>query len=345
MSFEDEEFCTLEDDDMGYCERCGGRLGSNGNCEICGDSHKWTWLLKNSSGEVECSVCGTEIVKTRRHCFSCGAKNEAAFKKGDTYCPNCGNALENEICPNCGKRKNDILIRTIKPENTRYCPTCGEKIYVDDYFCFRCGNENYINKPLLNKPVTQQQEKQDEIIIPKRINMDDYRCPECGGYFDMEGFCWKCGVERFTVSVRKLKRSEARHCPVCWEVISIKDKFCPYCGMETYRCSQPEVSKASEAKKEAKIPDCIKNEKPVRYNSKPNTTLWLVLGIISLVICCLPTGIGTIICSIGAKRAINEDDYYLAKKKIGFAKFWFFLGGGIIFALIILSAIVQVYGN
>lgn len=347
MSFEDEDFCAIGgDDDMGFCERCGGRIGNDGKCETCGDSYKWTWLLPEDSDKVECASCGTDICKTRRYCFSCGAKNKAAFKKGDKYCPRCGNAFEGEICPNCGKGKNDTLVRTIKPEDVRYCPTCGEKISASDYFCFYCGNENYINKPLENKPDIRQEEKPEEIIIPRRIHPDDYHCPECGGYFDMEGFCWKCAVDRVKVSVRKLKQSEARRCPFCREVISVKDKFCTYCGEKVHR-GKPEPVKEVKPKPENKY-DYDNREEARRYKAdyscekNLNTTLWLVLGIVSLVICCMPTGIGTIVCSLKAKNCVNEGDISRARKKLRTAKIWFFIGGAIIASLMIASVVIQV---
>lgn len=280
-------------------------------------------------------------------------KNELAFKKGDNYCPKCGNAFEGGICPNCGKEKNDFLVRTVNPEDVRYCPTCGEKISASDYFCFYCGNENYINKPLKNKPEAPQNEKEEEIIIPRRIALDDYHCPECGGYFNMEGFCWKCAIDRVKVSVRKLKRSEARRCPICREVISVKDKFCPYCGERTCR-TKPEPVKKPE-------PEPFENTKPkpenkydndnrevvkrysadYSYEKNLNPNLWLILGIVSLIICCMPTSIGTIVCSIQAKNCEGEGDISRARRKLRAAKVWFFIGCAIVASLMIASVIIQ----
>lgn len=359
-SFDDEDFCEIEgDDDLGYCQRCGGRIGKDGNCEICGDNHKWTWFLPEKSDKVKCTNCGTDIYKTRRYCFSCGEKNEAAFKKGERYCPKCGVAFENGVCPNCGKEKNNILLRTIKPEDLRYCAVCGEKTSVNDYFCFYCGNENYINEPVEYRPDISQEKKTEDIIIPRRIHPDNYHCPECGGYFDMEGFCWTCAVDRVEVSVRKLKVEDARYCPFCGEIISVKDDFCTYCGEKVHRKGQepesvkkpePEpVKKPEPVKTTAKIPEQSKTTQSPGYSgyyfADLHTTLWLVLGIVSLVICCLPTGIGTIICSIGAKKAENELEYDLAKRKTIFAKIWFFAGCAIVLAFMVAAVIIQVTTN
>lgn len=353
-NFENEEILVIpDDDDLGYCQRCGGKFNNKVICEVCGDTEEWAWHTPRNKNKIECANCGNEIYEVRRYCFSCGAKNELAFKKGDKYCPKCGNAFENGICPNCGKEKNDVLLRTIKPEDLRYCAVCGEKTSADDYFCFYCGNENYINEPVEHRPDISQEEKPEEIIIPRRIHPDDYHCPECGGYFDMEGFCWNCAVDRVKVSVRKLKVKDARYCPFCREIISVKDDFCTYCGEKVHRKGpEPESVKKPEPEQEkpaAKIPEQLKTTQPAGYDgyyfADLHTTLWLVLGIVSLVICCLPTGIGTIICSLGAKRAENELEYDIAKRKTIFAKIWFFAGCAIVAALMIASVIIQVTTN
>ncbi len=353
-NFDDEDFCIIDvDDDFGYCERCGGRIENDGKCEICGDDHKWTWLLTKNADKVKCTNCGTDIHETRRYCFFCGEKNELAFKKGSLYCPKCGNAIENGICPNCGKEKNNILVRSENPEDLRCCSVCGGKTYEDDFFCANCGNENYINKPIKPSSDKPIEEKQEEIIIPRRIHLDDYHCPECGGYFDMEGFCWNCAVDRVKVSVRKLKVKDARYCPFCGEIISVKDDFCTYCGEKVHRKGpEPESVKKPEPEQEkpaAKIPENSKTTQSAGYSgyyfADLHTTLWLVLGIVSLVICCLPTGIGTIICSIGAKRAEDELEYNVAKRKITFAKVWFFAGAAVVLMLMVASVIIQVTTN
>ena len=406
-NFDDEDFCIIDgDDDFGYCERCGGRIGNDGKCEICGDDHKWTWLLTKNTDKVKCTNCGTDIHETRRYCFFCGEKNELAFKKGSLYCPKCGNAIENGICPNCGKEKNDILVRSENPEDLRCCSVCGGKTYKDDFFCSNCGNENYINKPIKPSSDKPIKEKQEEIIIPRSIPLDDYHCPQCGGYFDMEGFCWECAVDRIKVSLRKLKLEEAKHCRFCGEIISVEDKFCTYCGKENHIHKPTEVQKSVAEREEKEFPERmearkkLRSEQLKRYNERNerrreerrrireeaerrreaeqtepirptvhtatvpehlktnqsagysgyyfadlHTTLWLVLGIVSLVICCLPTGIGTIICSIGAKRAEDELEYNVAKRKITFAKVWFFAGAAVILMLMVASVIIRVTTN
>ena len=99
----------------------------------------------------------------------------------------------------------------------------------------------------------------------------------------------------------------------------------------------------------ATVPEHLKTNQSAGYSgyyfADLHTTLWLVLGIVSLVICCLPTGIGTIICSIGAKRAENELEYNVAKRKITFAKVWFFAGAAVVLILMVASVIIQVTTN
>ena len=192
----------------------------------------------------------------------------------------------------------------------------------------------------------------------------------------MEGFCWECAVDRIKVSLRKLKLEEAKHCRFCGEIISVEDKFCTYCGNENHIHKPTEVQKSVSEREEKEFPERMEARKKLRseqtepirstvhtatvpehlkttqsagysgyYFADLHTTLWLVLGIVSLVICCLPTGIGTIICSIGAKRAEDELEYNVAKRKITFAKVWFFAGAAVVLMLMVASVIIRVTTN
>ena len=144
--------------------------------------------------------------------------------------------------------------------------------------------------------------------------------------------------------MRSNSRKELLRCSVCSENVRPDDKFCQNCGTALYE--EPPIKDFAEQNTEssAKIPDYVKPEK-YSYGPNINTTLWLVLGIISLVFCCLPTGIGTIICSIGAKRALDEGDDYSAKRKIRFAKIWFFIGCAFVFVIMTFSLIVKILSN
>lgn len=281
---------------MKHCERCGGTFDYEGYCKICGDDDDWTWNPpKYNKNKITCKKCGNEIYEVRRHCYYCGGKNEAAFKKGEYYCPCCGIAIEDEHCPNCGEKLEDLLGRKFEPIDLRYCTSCGKEISRNDEICLFCGRENY------------------------------------------------------KISERIIWSEEAMHCPDCQKEIWVKDKFCPYCGRENIP-KKPELreqTKNDEPVIHAKIPDTYKEKTYTQgYTySDLNTTLWLVLGIITLIICCTPTSIGTIVCSLMAKSAENIGDYYTAKRKINAAKIWFFAGAAIVLSLMIASVVIQVTQN
>ena len=136
---------------MGYCERCGGKFDFEGICETCGCDEEWSWNTPKNTNKVECESCGAMIYETRRYCHCCGAKNEAAFKKGKFYCAKCGIAFENGTCPECGRTADDFRIANLRQEEIRYCAKCGKKMSYRDRFCIHCGNENYKKKPLKTK--------------------------------------------------------------------------------------------------------------------------------------------------------------------------------------------------
>ena len=398
---------------MGYCERCGGRFDSGDwydRCGRCGDDDEWTMNEPHDKEKVKCAHCGTEIYKVRRYCFICGAKNDAAFKKGDSYCPHCGNAFENGVCPNCGKSRSFFASREIAPIDSKYCAVCGEEVSRNDYFCMNCGSELYL-KYLEKKPKEEVKctFRHCQICGGDTYFDEDlfgYRCRHCGsdceiGFFDpknnkkrikckqcghemfevrrfcracgaknekafkkgeyycyncgialVDGICPDCGNRKNSAYIRSYSEKELCRCAVCGEKVLSRDKFCQKCGTAFYE--NPPIADFAKTepveKTTAKIPEHIKTETTKTtasgysgyYFADLHTTLWLVLGIVSLVICCLPTGIGTIICSIGAKRAENELEYDIAKRKIKWAKFWFFLGCAIVASLMVASVVIQV---
>ena len=226
---------------MGYCERCGGRYDFEDICEGCGTDEEWSWNTPENTNKVKCKHCGYDIYEVRRYCHICGTKNEAAFKKGDNYCPKCGNAFENGICPNCGKTYDFFKNRKFEPIDLRYCTECGEKTSRNDCFCLNCGNENYINKPS---------------EIPVRISA----------------------------------------------------KIKPKTG-----------SKPAGYKNE--FIDEDEDSEPIELN----TTLWIILGILSSFFCCLITGIITTVLAIKASFHKSKGRYYLAAEKLEKAQGWFVL--------------------
>ena len=463
-NFEDEEILEIPGyDDMRYCQRCGGKLNADAVCEICHESEDWARIPPKNRKRIKCKQCGTEIYEARRYCFSCGTKNEAALKKGEHYCPHCGNAFEYGICPNCGQKESWFASRKIEDKDLRFCTKCWQIIHARDLFCTHCGNENFINKPfcvveprnreesagkrkkycekcggtlrfnedLLANVCSTCKDDDEWTFFDPKYNKNKIKCKNCGEeMFEIRRFCKNCGTENMLAfkkadnycpfcgiafengacpecgrtleyfKTREIEEKNLRYCAVCDKEVNKYDYFCFYCGNENYIYSPLEVSRVAEAKEEAeflermKVRDEMRHQQLREYNERNarrreqrrklrqeaelkkeseqpkepkltakipehskttqsagysgyyyadlHTTLWLVLGIISLVICCMPTGIGTIICSIGAKRAENELEYNLAKRKTGWAKFWFFLGCAIVASLMVASVVIQV---
>ena len=449
---------------MEYCERCGGRYDFEGICEGCGTDEEWSRNAPENRNKVVCEGCGHEIYEARRYCHVCGTKNEHAFKKGEHYCPDCGNAFENGVCPNCGKREAYFLNRKID-DKLGFCSKCSERIHAKDLFCIHCGNENYKNRPycvveprkreepsgkrknycqrcggivrfdadLFSRVCNKCKDDDEWAFFDPKHNKNRIKCRNCGEeMFEIRRFCKNCGAENELAfkkadnycpycgiafengvcpecgktleyfKTREIEKKDLRYCAVCDKEVNRNDYFCLYCGSETYIYTPLKVSKAAEAKEEeeflermrardelrrqqlheynernarrreeaalkreselkkeaeplkepkltAKIPEQSKTTQSAGYSgyyfADLHTTLWLVLGIVSLVICCLPTGIGTIICSIGAKRAENELEYDLAKRKTVFAKIWFFAGCAIVLTFMVAAVIIQVTTN
>ena len=244
---------------MGYCERCGGKFDDEDLCEYCGDDEEWSWNTPYNTKKVKCKRCGHDIYEARRFCFVCGAKNPAAFKKGDAYCPRCGNAFENGICPNCGKTKAHFDSLKVEPEIEGFCKICGETVCYDDNFCMKCGTELYYNAPTRDAKL---------VGAGKTAKKAESTAKSYNDFDSDDG----------------------------WESI----------GKEV------------------------------------NPNLWLILGIVSLIICCMPTSIGTIVCSIQAKKALERGKQRTAEKKVGAAIRWFFAGAVIILLLMAASVIIKV---
>ena len=318
-----------------YCVRCGNAL-ENGVCPNCGKTKS---QIRERAYKPEengfCPVCGESVLFEDYFCSKCGAelfKNHPEKKPEPKkvkcnfkHCEICGGDLyfDEEIfgykCKHCGTDTDEIYLEP-KINKTRIkCKRCGNEMYETRRFCRACGGKN-------------------ELAFKKGENY----CYSCGIALEND-VCPECGRIYTTAYMRSNSRKELLRCSVCSENVRPDDNFCQNCGTALYE--EPPIKDLVEQNtgSSAKIPEYTEKEKPVKYYSEPNinTTLWLVLGIVSLVFCCLPTGIGTIICSIGAKRALDEGDDYSAKRKIGFAKTWFFIGCAFIFVIMTFSAIVN----
>ena len=151
---------------MGYCERCGGKYDFEGLCDGCGTDEEWSWNTPKNQNKVVCEGCDHEIYEVRRYCHVCGTRNLNAFKRGEHYCPDCGNAFENGICPNCGRTYDYFANRKIEQIDLRYCAECGTETSRNDCFCINCGNPNYINDPL-KEPVKPIKKPARSVVLPK----------------------------------------------------------------------------------------------------------------------------------------------------------------------------------
>ncbi|MBQ7873851.1 MAG: zinc-ribbon domain-containing protein [Oscillospiraceae bacterium] len=206
------------------------------------------------------------------------------------------------------------------------CRKCGAEISGEPLFCHECG----IIKPLdYNLNNSESKEKR--------------YCPNCGTEFDhSDGRCPICKTDKNDVIFRDTELEEYVQCSHCGKKIKRGDSYCFYCGTELFDKNGKANTEKAEFKME--VPESV-NSKPkteTGYSDNsgypiPNTTLWLVLGIVSLVGCCTLTSIGTIICSMQAAGSVNTGNLYLANKKIRAAKIWFF--AGIILRVVLISAI------
>ncbi|MBR3610646.1 MAG: CD225/dispanin family protein [Oscillospiraceae bacterium] len=113
-------------------------------------------------------------------------------------------------------------------------------------------------------------------------------------------------------------------CRKCGTEINDGVYFCPNCGEKT---EVPQNTFSGEY---------YKNE-PASYKEPLNTTLWIILGVISAFFCCLPGGIITTVYAAKASGNTNSGDIETAKENLKTAKGWFI-------ATIIISAIITFFG-
>ncbi len=125
-------------------------------------------------------------------------------------------------------------------------------------------------------------------------------------------------------------------CQNCGSPVGEGEKFCRNCGakIETIPTPAP-VYEAPE--KEEKIagsysapvyeaPKTVEPAAPVE--AMPNTTLWIILGAVSLFFCCIP-GIVSLIFAIKASTCVSANNIAGANKDIKAAKIWFWVSIGL----------------
>lgn len=116
-----------------------------------------------------------------------------------------------------------------------------------------------------------------------------------------------------------------RLCKNCGKELSENDSFCPNCGTKLEYWNVSENS-----------PNTVCREGAPVYE-EPNATLWIVIGVLSAIFCCLIGGIGTTVYAAKASGNISAGDIAQANENIEKAKKWFL-------ATVIVGAIVFFIG-
>ena len=116
-----------------------------------------------------------------------------------------------------------------------------------------------------------------------------------------------------------------RFCKNCGKELSENDSFCPNCGTKLEYWNVSENS-----------PNTVCREGAPVYE-EPNATLWIVIGVLSAIFCCLIGGIGTTVYAAKASGNISAGDIAQANENIEKAKKWFL-------ATVIVGAIVFFIG-
>lgn len=86
--------------------------------------------------------------------------------------------------------------------------------------------------------------------------------------------------------------------------------FCPHCGQKT---EEPQNTYSGE----------FYEHEPSDYKEPLNTTLWIILGVISAFFCCMLGGIITTVYAAKANGNVNSGDIETAKENLKTAKGWF----------------------
>ncbi|MBR3963370.1 MAG: CD225/dispanin family protein [Oscillospiraceae bacterium] len=100
-------------------------------------------------------------------------------------------------------------------------------------------------------------------------------------------------------------------CKNCGREIGKDENFCPGCGAKLEYWNVSEDS-----------PNTVRREGSSDYE-EPNATLWIVIGVLSSIFCCLIGGIGTTVYAAKASGNISAGDFEQAKENIETSKKWF----------------------
>ena len=100
-------------------------------------------------------------------------------------------------------------------------------------------------------------------------------------------------------------------CKNCGAEINDDSAFCKYCGEKT---GNPETifNTPFPNNKKAYVPE-----------EQLNTTLWIILGVVSALFCCTIGGIVTTVYAAKASGSEKAGDYYEAEDNLKKAKNWF----------------------
>ena len=102
-----------------------------------------------------------------------------------------------------------------------------------------------------------------------------------------------------------------RFCKNCGKELSENDSFCPNCGTKLEYWNVSENS-----------PNTVCREGAPVYE-EPNATLWIVIGVLSAIFCCLIGGIITTVFAVKADRFQKEGKFYPAATALEMAEGWF----------------------
>lgn len=100
------------------------------------------------------------------------------------------------------------------------------------------------------------------------------------------------------------------YCRNCGSEIPDGVYFCPNCGEKT---EEPQNTYAGE----------FHENEPASYKEPLNTTLWIILGVLSAFFCCMLGGIITTVYAAKASGNVNSGDIETAKENLKTAKGWF----------------------
>ena len=106
-------------------------------------------------------------------------------------CPFCGkkNYIDMKFCSNCGKKfeeEEEVV------EETMFCPNCGTKNKVGERYCSECGFDLEKESDEDQEEPKEEQDEQEEEEVEEEIMF----CPNCGTKNKVgERYCSECGFD------------------------------------------------------------------------------------------------------------------------------------------------------